>query len=80
MTEEMNQRQQTVTFPFEISHGTQTQAHYGLRGNVSILSTLIWMASDPDTHNENKRIPEAPDTGAENKRHTATPYFMSEHT
>lgn len=31
-------------------------------------------------HSQWKRIPEAPDTGAENKRHTATPYFMSEHT
>lgn len=31
-------------------------------------------------HSQWKCIPETPDTGAENKRHTATPYFMSEHT
>lgn len=36
-----------------ISHRTQTQAHYCLRKNVSVLGTLIWMISDPDTHNEN---------------------------
>lgn len=53
MTDEMNQRQQTVTFPFEISHRTQTQVHYCLRKNVSVLITLIWMTSDLDTHNEN---------------------------